>query len=952
MSAPERPQVQTCVALDLETTGLSPETDDIIEVGAIKFRGSETLDTFSTLVNPLRPIPPFVQALTGIAPRELATAPPFAAIAGDLQTFVGAHPVVGHNIGFDLGFLQRKGLRLPGPAYDTFDLASALLPNLPHYSLVEVSRSLGVREGRPHRAVNDADMARGAFLKLVEVLRALDPAILAEIRRIADRTEWPLRHLFREVAGAEAMAPLQMGEPGLEGLDLHALAERLSVGPPLSRKGPGGAVDVEAVRQIFGAEGPLVSILGGFEPRTEQVEMAAAVAQAFNDDQHLIVEAGTGTGKSLAYLVPAALFGVHTGERVVVSTNTINLQEQLTEKDIPDALSILEAGGDLSEKGEFRSAVLKGRGNYLCLRRWAALKKGDSLTEPEAKVLIKVLLWLQTTATGDRGEVNLTFQEAALWHRLSAEGSDDQRGPCPFARRGLCFYHAARQRAEAAHLVVVNHALLTLDVRHGNLLPEHTRLIVDEAHNLEEVATNQLGFGVDDEAIDEFLARITGGTPASGAGLLAPFRGLLRAPRLGEGRRRDLAALIEGLEADVQNARGRLTVLFRLLSDFATKRAESGGDYEVRLRLTGGMRTQPDWSKVEIAWEDVDVLLKKVSGELSRLSGSAEQLSEEMPGKREDYLLEVTAVGQLGEQLRQALASAVASPEGTEVYWLSIRNRDGTVRLHSAPLHVGPIVKEHIFDRMDTVVLTGATLSTEGTFEYIKERLQLEPAAEVRLGSPFDYERLALLYIPNDMPEPNDSRYQAALESTIGDVARAAHGRTMVLFTSRSSLRNTWNGLRDPLAGQGITVLGQGIDGTPRQLLETFKSTPNVVLLGTGSFWEGVDIAGEALSVLVIARLPFGVPTEPLVEARSQQFEDPFSHYTVPQAVLRFKQGFGRLIRRKTDRGVLAVLDRRVFSKAYGAAFLDSVPRCSRRIGPARELAQATVSWLSQQPLA
>ena len=942
--------IQTCVSLDLETTGLDPEADDIIEIGAVKFRGPETLGTFSSLVNPQRPLPAFVQSLTGVTPLELATAPVLAAVAADLQEFVGAHPVVGHNIGFDLGFLHRKGLRLPGPAYDTLDLATVLLPALPDYSLVGLCRSLGVEHERPHRAASDAAMAMAAFLKLVELLAGVDPAVLTEMRRIADRADWPLRHLFREVAGAEAPRPLQTGEVGLEGLDLHALADRLRAGQALSHKGPAAPVDMEAVRQLFRLEGPLASTLEAFEPRGEQVHMAEAVTQAFNESHHLIVEAGTGTGKSLAYLMPAALFAFQHGERVVVSTNTLNLQEQLTDKDIPDALSTLEAAGVLPDREDFRVAVLKGRANYLCLRRWAALKKSDSLTVPEAKVLVKVLLWLQNTATGDRGEIRLRAPEAGVWHRLSAQGFDDQSGPCPFLKRGLCFYNAARHRAEAAHIVVVNHALLVLDAKIGSLLPEHAHLFIDEAHNLEEVATNQLGFDVDDDAIDEFLARITGGT-AAGAGLLAPFQAALRAPQLGEGRRQDLAALVQEIEADVQGSRSRLTVLFKLLTDFALKRAESPADSEVRLRLTPSMRAQPDWSKVEIAWEEMNLLLEKVGRGLSRLYGSAEQLSTVMAESQEDRLLELMTAAQLGEQLKQALASAIVSPQTSDVYWLSVGNRDGTVRLHGAPLHVGPTLKERIFDQKDTLVLTGATLSTEGNFEYIKERLQMEPAAEVQLGSSFDYQRLALLYIPDDMPEPNDPRYQAALERTVAEVARAAHGRTMVLFTSRVALRNTRTGLRDSLAREGITVLGQGIDGTPSQLLDSFRSTPNTLLLGTGSFWEGVDIAGEALSVLVIARLPFNVPTEPIFAARSQQFGDPFSHYAVPQAVLRFKQGFGRLIRRKTDRGVLTILDRRIFSKTYGTAFLDSIPRCSRKVGPARELPQATVGWLSQPPL-
>ena len=941
-------EAHTWVSLDLETTGLDPESEDIIEVSAIKFRGQQVIDSYATLVNPGRSISPFIQSLTGISQSELEAAPVFAAIGGQLQSFLGPHTLIGHSLGFDLAFLQRKGLRPPGPVVDTFDLASILLPHLPGYSLSGVARSLGIEHDRPHRAVADAQMSMAVFLRLLEELKDLDPEVLAEARRIADRSDWSLRHLLRELPTPEA-PPLQAGEAGLEGVDLQALVGRLKSEQPISRKGQSSPIDAQTVRSILMPGGSLAQTLGAFEPRAEQLRMAQAVAEAFNDGQHLIVEAGTGTGKSLAYLLPAALFALLNGERTVVSTNTINLQEQLIEKDIPETMAALKAIDEMPQE-TFQYASLKGRGNYLCLRRWAALKRSDTLTAAEARTLVKLLLWLQKTATGDRSELNLTPPEAAVWSRLSAQGFDGQ-GPCPLARRGLCFYEAARSRADAAHIVVVNHALLTLDAKHGGLLPDYRRLIVDEAHNLEEAATNQLGVRIGEGDLGETLDRIVGGTPTSGAGLLMPFQALLRTGRLAEGRRRDLAAMLEGLGDDLQQARAHIARVFKLLEEFALANADDRSDFEVRLRLTRGLRAQPAWSAVEAAWEEANVLAEKVGRGLGRLFSAGEHLGDATPADREGHLIEVGAVAQRWEELNRALASAVASPDDSEVYWATIQTQSGEVHLHSAPLHVGPILRERLFSGKETAVLTGATLSTEGNYEYIKERLSLEPSVEVVLGSPFDYPSLVLLYIPQDMPEPNHPTYQSALQQVIAEVARAAQGRTMVLFTARAALRNARAGLLKALAGEDIAVLGQGIDGPPRQLLEAFKAAPRAVLLGTGSFWEGVDIAGEALSVLVIARLPFGVPSEPVFAARSQQFDDPFSHYAVPQAALRFKQGFGRLIRRRTDRGVLVVLDRRVLSKPYGAAFLDSIPKCTRKIAPARDLPQETVRWLSQRPL-
>lgn len=946
------PQSLTCVALDLESTGLSPDADDIIEVGAVKFRGEEILGTFSTLVNPQRPIPAFIQILTGITDKDVEGAPSFASVAGSIEAFAGAHPIVGHNIGFDLQFLRRKGLRLPGPAYDTFDLATILLPDLPDYSLASVCQGLDVAIDRPHRALPDAQMAAAVFARLIEALGRLSPEVLAEAARMAKRCDWSLRYVIQQIADGVGGSPLQSSEPGLQGVDLHMLAKRLKVEVgPSERKGQ-QAIDMSSIGAVLGEKGALSKTLERFESRPEQVQMAEAVAQAFQKGGRLIAEAGTGTGKSLAYLVPAALFAHQSGKPVVISTNTINLQEQIIGKDIPAALAALVAGGAIGDAAEVPFTLLKGRGNYLCLARWATLKGGDlPLTVAEARTLIKVLLWLRNTESGDRGELNLTPPEAAVWGRISAQGFDDRGGPCPFARRGLCFYHAARQRAEGAQLVVVNHALLTLDARLESLLPGYSHLVIDEAHNLEDVATNQWGAEVDEAELDDFLGRIVGGQGPVGAGILGAFRLALRSIALPEGGRKDLAALIEQVDGDAQSLRSHLAALFRVLGDFLEKRTRANSTYEPKVHLTPAVRADPAWAKTRPIWENIDLVMGKIEKDLAGLHASAEQFSASMGGNREERLLEIDAVHELGEQLRANLAAMLGQPEESMVYWLGASGTESTLRLHSAPLHVGPILKHALFASKETVILTGATLSTEGNFEYVKERLCVEPTSELLLGSPFDYSSLALIYVPSDMPEPGSPTYQDALNRIIADVSQAAGGKTLALFTSRATLRNTRSGLREDLGRCGITVLGQGIDGSPRQLVKTFKSTPNTVLLGSGSFWEGVDIGGGALSVLVITRLPFTVPSEPVFAARSQKFDDPFSSYAVPQAVIRFRQGFGRLIRRKTDRGVLVILDRRVFSKRYGTAFLDSIPRCARKIAPAKDLPAEALRWLAQRPL-
>jgi len=937
------------VALDLETTGLDTANDDIIEVGAVKYRGTERLDEFQSLVNPLRPVSEFIQFLTGISPTELAKAPPFSAVADDLQRFLGDCPIVGHNIGFDAAFLNRMGLSALGPLYDTLDMASVFMPTQIGYALGHLAEVLGIDTTAAHRAQADAETAAKLFLTLVARLRGLSPAVRVELRRIAERSDWPLADLFREFGGDGTAAEAKT-EVGLEGLDTKALVDRLATSGTLQRRPGTTPVLPEEVSRILGADGALAGTLDAFEYREEQARMGEGVAETLSEGGQLVVEAGTGTGKSLAYLVPAAMFAVRNGRRVVVSTNTINLQEQLIGKDLPGTVDALRAAGE-DDASELRYGLLKGRGNYLCLRRWARLKNSESLSPIEARTAAKLLVWLQDTSTGDRGELNLTAQEAVMWSRLSAAGYDDDRGRCPFTWKGMCFYNAARRKAEGAHLLVVNHALLALDASIGGLLPEYEHVIVDEAHNLEEVVTQQWGYTVDEDAVAAFLDRLTGGSATAGLGLLAPITALTRSITVPEVRRRELDALAQGALDHVGQAKERSSHLFRLLTDFATKHTPGDASYGAEVRLTKASRTQPAWSQVEIAWEELNVLLSQVTNDLDRLASAASRLSETDLPDRDDYQMEVAALQQRGVEMAGALKAAVANPDEAYVYWIGVGARDGAVRVSSAPLRVGPALNELLFVHKDSLVLTGATLSTENNLEYIKERLQLDAPREVLLGSPFDYPQMVMAYIPKDIPEPSHPGYMEALAGAVAGVARAAHGRTMVLFTGWSALRNARGMLREMLAGDDITVLAQGADGSPRQLVDRFKREDNLVLLGTGSFWEGVDIAGEALSVLVIARLPFNVPTDPVFAARSQQFEDPFNQYAIPQAVLRFKQGFGRLIRRKTDRGVLVPLDRRISSKAYGSAFLDSIPNCTRKFGPLSDLPAETARWLAQVPL-
>ncbi len=927
----------TYVALDLETTGLSADTCEIIEIGAVKFTPEREIATFHTSVKPVSALPYFIQRLTGIRPEDLKDAPLFAEVASDLEDFLADHPVVGQNVSFDLGFLAAQGIER-GLSFDTHELATLLLPGLPEYNLRSLARHFGVDFNVRHRALADAQAAREVFLRLREHLSELPVGTLAELHNIAAGVDWPVRHLFAELLEE---APL-LSEPSAPA---EALPLPVEVGAPLVARSPLQPIAADEVEAILRAPEATPKLFPEFELRAEQLAMGREVTEALNSGQPLIVEAGTGTGKSLAYLAPAARYALENDARVIVSTDTINLQEQLMGKDIPLLRQLLQASPNAkAAAARLRFAQLKGRRNYLCMLRFAALRRSSSLSQPEARLLARILVWLRRTETGDRAELSLSPQEETVWQGLSADSESCVSFACHYARHGACFLQRARRRAEGSHIVVVNHALLLSDIATGgHVLPEYRHLIIDEAHNLEGEATQQFGFQGSDGDVRALLDRVHHRLPRGRAGgLVESLRAQQRAGRPDTAT--DLEAFAGELASAAEGARRALPVLFDLLSSFLFDHAAEQGDFDPRLLLSRAMRVQPDWSNVEVGWENLDVSLGGLTGLLARLN---ESVAADGSGEAEELLTEISGVGQEAQRLRFGIASVLTRDDPETIAWLAYARQSGSVTLCAAPLQVAEALRARLFADRESAVLTGATLSVAGRFDYICDALGLEEPRQLLLGSPFDYARSTLMLIPSDMPEPNHNDYQEEFDHALVDLCRAAEGRTLVLFTSYGSLGATHGAIKRPLEREGILVLGQGMDGPPKSLLNALRENHRTVILGTSSFWEGVDVAGEALSLLVIARLPFAVPTDPVFMARSELHEDPFNEYALPQAVIRFKQGFGRLIRRKTDRGVVVVMDRRLRSKTYGSSFLRSVPPCTVEDLPLRELGPATAAWLA-----
>lgn len=941
--------LETCVSIDLEMTSSKPETQEVIEIAAIKFRGERVLESWSTLVRPRSAVPFGIQVLTGIDPRTLERAPSLDDVAGQLKAFVSNHPLVAHTVSADVGCLRRQGVVLDNPQYDTFELASILLPQMPSYSLASLAEQLEIPFPQQHRATHDALVTKQLFLKLVELARSLDLGVIQEINRLLANHQWPLKSIFREIEVDKSRTALgtsiraaMAAKAGVEQTDLELLLAPPSSEESLRADREPTPIDPEPLVEMLQPGGLFARKLPGFEYREPQIRMLRAVTEALNEGKQLIVEAGTGTGKSLAYLLPAIHFAVANKQRVVVSTNTINLQDQLIQKDLPDLQRVLPF--------PFRATVLKGRSNYLCLQRLAALRRRSDLDLVETLALIKILVWLPTTDTGDVSELNLTDAERAVWAKLYAHPDICNLGACQYARRGRCFLYRARARAEAAHVVVVNHALLLSDVVSASrVLPEYRYLIVDEAHHLEDEATDQLGFVLQAKEVFSFLDDLIPSTNVERrGGLLSEISQHFRGSSCPAAIQRQVEEIAREAIPRVTEARVALDAFFQAVTSFMAQRPVDNRGYEQRARLTSSARTQPAWTTVEVAWESVDLRLVALQEALSRLFTRLEGLDSYGLLAYEDLVSQLASLIAQNEQIRAQGTAIVSHPQEDAIYWATL-GATGDASLHSAPLDVGPLLQGSLYGDKNAVVLTSATLTTVGKFDFIKARLGFVEADELAVGSPFNYARSTLVVVPTDIPEPEQPLYQKVVHQTLEQLCVATEGRALVLFTSHAQLRAAWQAIRTPLERKGILVLGHGVDGAPRrQLLNTFRSNPKTVLLGASSFWEGVDVVGDALSVLVITRIPFSVPTDPVISARSELFDDPFSQYSLPQAILRFRQGFGRLIRSQSDRGVVVILDRRVQSKSYGPSVLKSLPPCMIRATTLSEIPKLAGRWLDR----
>ncbi|MBW7456060.1 ATP-dependent DNA helicase DinG [Paenibacillus sepulcri] len=933
--------------LDLETTGHSAG-DEIIQVGLVIIDESMQISrSYNSFVKPTIVIPPFITQLTGIDESMVQNAPSVEDVLLELIPLLDDAVLVAHNVGFDAGFLSsaldRSGyMPFAGRRLDTIDLLRVLYPTLTTYQLGAVTELFGIDHDQHHRADSDAMATAELF---IECYKKLEQLPLMTLERLVSLFDDDIDDMAWFIGQMVTIKEMQASVD----LDAYTYFRQFAMKagdwteeqPPRSEAGEAESVhDWSFDDFLTHIKDGIRALNPGYEEREPQNMMFQEVIDAFEHDHHLMIEAGTGTGKSLGYLIPALYYGVQQGKKIVVSTHTINLQEQLRQRDLPLLQSVMPY--------PFRAAVFKGRGNYLCLRKYEAkVQTQDFASRNEDRITAaQMVVWLSETEHGDQEELNFGNRGSDFWSTVSSDADSCLNRSCPWFKR--CYYHRAKQEANIADVVITNHSMLFTDIRADHrLLPGYDHLIVDEAHHLEEVAGKHLGTQVSYHTVQHPIGRLC--KDARNGQLIQLRHKLSNEDMERTAKWREQIDEVVPVFGELRDEWDRLfDMLFTFLgfgaaggkpgSAMAQEASGESGQLVLRLRS----------SQLPGQWSEAQAVEEVVHGYLSQIIRPLDKLFTEIKEELDDSGIAALVTDLSGTvkdlaRARDDLRQFMKADKKEMVYWIEANNnyRAKSIHLYAVPANVSEQLRNYFFDLKRSVVLTSATLSVQKSFQYACDQLGLNQDEQsgrlktVQLPSPFNYRDQALVIIPRNFPvlkgAAGDPLFNEMLIKSLAEAAIQTKGRMLVLFTSYRMLRQVYDPLKELLAPSGIQLLGQGIDsGNRSKLTRRFQQQAASVLLGTSSFWEGVDIPGDALTCLAIVRLPFQPPNHPLVEAKSEllqeQKQNPFMKLSIPQAVIRFKQGFGRLVRTNRDRGIVLIYDTRVIDTYYGKYFLYSLP--------------------------
>ncbi|MED4311209.1 ATP-dependent DNA helicase DinG [Heyndrickxia coagulans] len=930
--------MQRYVVVDLETTGNSAKKGDrIIQFSAVVVEGREIKTQFTSFVNPEKPVPPFISELTGIDNGMLEEAPVFSEIAPRIMEILEDSIFVAHNVLFDLPFLQQelKAAGFPpfrGPSLDTVEFSRIAFPTLNSYKLGDLADSLSLYHERPHRADSDAFVTAKLLLACMEKCASLPVVTLEQLVPLSYSLKSDLAGIFEDIL-EEKRRHIEHLPPDMEVYRGIALKRKIlppDNGPREIGRYPQGAVEKES---WFAASGT------GMEARPAQFEMMDHVREAFSAEEHVALEAGTGIGKSLAYLVPAAFQAISEQKPVLISTYTVALEHQLLNKEIKRLEQML--------KTPVRTVLLKGRSHYLHL-----FKFEQSLKEPDRQydavfAKMQILVWLTGTESGDLDELHLSGGGKHFWQRIKQDGwHTDKKDPW----KSRDFYLHAKACAASADIAITNHAMLCAELeRDQSVFDGFQYVIIDEAHRLEQAARETIGKRASYNQMKYMMARL---------GLYEQKQLFYKLEKMME--KYGLKAGLHAFECDaiLQGLDAELDDLFGMLAQKVMRaKRETNGYQKIKLRIKKENWKQKAWQAVLRCTERVRASMKEISQALEeRLS----QLLSEKQMKEQTlaFIEEMYSFLEDWRLLRENLAVFAGQNGGDEnVVWVEgdLRALPNSLVIYCQPVHAGETLQKAFFSQKKSVVLTSATLTVGGSFRYFLGETGLSHTTKtVRIPSPFRFDRQVQFIIPNDLPDIGSASMEDFAEKMAGyllAVAEATKGRMMILFTSFDLLKKVYQLMKESGMLEDYMLIAQGISsGSRSRLTKSFQKFDKAILLGLSSFWEGVDIPGDDLSCLVMARLPFLPPDEPVIEAKSDYFrakgKNPFSAYALPEAVLRFKQGFGRLIRTRHDRGIFLVLDRRIETATYGPAFIKSLPPVRIRHLDLNGTLEAIESWL------
>lgn len=857
--------METYISLDIETTGFDPVFDEAIEIGAVKYKGNELIEKFHTLLNPGTALPPMVTHITGLQNEDIKDAPYFSDIKNQLSEFLQDIPIIGHNIAFDIGFLNSKGLKIKNTLYDTCQLAMIFLAGYPSYSLDTLSRILKIKHEQKHRAVSDAEAAYKLFLILKKKLIKLDTKTYEEIKKLIQKSGWSLKNLFLEVQ-----------DIGTNKNEIKNI-KTISVKPQFK-------ISNDEIKKLYEKNSLPEKILPEDQKNKQQDFITNTIINAFKKKAPMLIEAGIGTGKIPGYLTAAIMISRKEKEPVIIATYSQSVQTHIIKKYLPILKKDFQ---QVDNTFDFKISILKKQKSYLSLERFNHFKNKNNFLEHEISVLIKILVWLEKTENGNLEELALQGKEFSVLEEICCK-----KDLCSHGKNTEdCYFEKAKKNAAISNLIIMNQQLLLeescIENEIRNILEASSYYIIDEADQLEKVAREILSISLS----FNIIAR--------------PFEKIIR-------QAEELEIFSSPIE-EINTLLSRIEIFFGLLGIFMEKNLYIS-DFQYQLILKKNYLQGIDWNKIKTAAENLQMINENLN---KKLAIYEQNLPQNEYQKLKNNI-------ETNKKNLENLKTAINENE-THLTWL-LKNPEGNIILKSTPLDIGKFLQEKFSNKH--IILTSTNLTDDPSFYFIRQQLNLDENWKyIQIPAFLEKPGNIKILIPDDLPDTAGEGYFLECCSIIKKIIKNNKGKSFILFQSKKAISAAYNKLAPEMKKEGLTILAQGISGGKGKILEYFKDDPeNCALFGTEKFWDEIELKNSYLNCLIMQKLPFDYYEDPFIFAQSQKFQDNFSQFHLPAAVLKFKKIFHRLIYNSKTNGKIIILDSRIYKKPYGKEFLGILP--------------------------